>query len=740
MKHLLLLIFLFACSHARAEIPTQFIGASNQPRHTWPTQNDFLVPGGMEAVLQYIETRVLTEDEAMDLIHVTIRHCGYGDGSPEKLASVLNALIDRFPHSNEVLEGATESIRFAETVARRKHGVTQPASVPGAQEILRRIEKSASPNSSDNVFFHLSLVYAEFPDFRPPGGQENIEKNGVLQAGSRYHDLGTAGGSIRENGTGTVLNIPQLSKHPFLLTAAHLVDGSDPWVEIEGKKRFIASENILCDNDNDIALVELPGDGAQAAIRFDPKDKSFRPETRFQRSLNLQQVPAVDVHNRYDFLKYDQTERGLGFHAYLRYRIVEPPWAQKFSDSGYKDSIRSLPPELVSGGDQIHVRAKTSPGMSGTILLENDLNGDTKVVGVLTQYNYYFADSYFASEKTLQALVAQFGEGKRGRTGDTSWEMKNKLTYRNFGNEFIEANFIGAPSGNGVGGEPGNGVHGDPGTVDPECLRQAGITDESFAELLATASKMKELSPSSVFAGFAIAPGMLWKGKSVMGIEVVPKSKGSRGFLLYPNAQAVSFMRKNAGEFGFKPVLQGADLQPFARKKLEQIFGATSSLEMNKRKITLKGGRALAEFTDNEIKLTLAGDYDRDPVAHIVLDAQGKASGQAQFLPIVEAASGESSFVVDLRQLYFTDLSDVAQHLTRADKLPDSASEALTAYNQNIQLPYKNKGTGAEGTAVFVPTDCSNNLGSSLADGSSSNWISAGRYSRSKCTILERVE
>jgi hypothetical protein len=78
--------------------------------------------------------------------------------------------------------------------------------------------------------------------------------------------------------------------------------------------------------------------------------------------------------------------------------------------------------------------------------------------------------------------------------------------------------------------------------------------------------------------------------------------------------------------------------------------------------------------------------------------------------------------------------------LTRADALPDSASEALIAYNQNIQAPYKNKETGMERTAVFIPMDCSNTLGKSLADGSSSNWISAGRYSRSRCEILEAAE
>ena len=725
------LLTIFLCQPAGAVIPEQFIG---------PRGNSFSVPGGLEAVAKYISAHEkLLESEAMALLSVTIRHTYYANENAENLPKVLHQLLDRFPHSNDVLEGVVESIYHAEKARNFTADGGSSNRLPGAKEVLRRVEQLASPQHSDNVFFHLAQLYHHFPDLQSEPEKGSLSTRGVVKTGSSYKD---GKKTIQETGSGTLVSIPRLSKNPFLLTASHLLDGKEPWVQIEGVRIKIEKQNSLLNNDNDLGLVELKGVKAQTALNFSETDQSFHLQPAFAQSLNLNHLPIEDVYNRYDYLKYDQTQQGLGDHSYLRYRVVHPPWAVSNLNDIDLTSDRILPPELVSEGEQVHLYAKTSPGMSGTILLANDLDQETRVAGVLTQYNYYFSDSYFASEKVMVELVNQFAQGKRGRTNDTAWEMKNSLTYRNFGGRFRETNFISAPSGNGVSGDPGNGVAGDPGNGvggDPGlCIRKD--RDENLGGISRLATLLKDSSP---YAIFGIRPGIQWDGKAVIGIRAVSKTVPHQTFLLYANTQAINFMQKHALDYNFESVALGEDLMPFAREKLLRIFGKTPSKELRKEKILLKGSNpnywlgATAEFSRNEIKLSLVGDQQSDPQAVLVLDAKGRKKGESQFLPIVEASSGKNKFVVDLRQLYFTDLSDVAQHAARNDELPKAFSEALTAYNESIQVPYRNEDTGMERMATFLPMDCSDDLGKNLPDGSSSNWRSAGRYSRSLCESLK---
>jgi hypothetical protein len=240
-----------------------------------------------------------------------------------------------------------------------------------------------------------------------------------------------------------------------------------------------------------------------------------------------------------------------------------------------------------------------------------------------------------------------------------------------------------------------------------------------------------------------------------IGIRVTPKNGQGPTFLLYANPEAIHFLREHRHQFEFMPVHEGEDLQRFAAEKIRRAFGSAAILPGKGDRLALKGTTPFVEQGGLElgpggISLKVVPDpteethatydvrgrlIDGAPPAKFVpleLDAKGRVVGERTFFPVVEIQDkGGRAYDVDLRRLYFTDLSEVAQSLIPGDGLPTTFDEALRVDGQTIQISVRNVATGRENATTFVPRDCS-------LDPSDDNWLAAGKYSRSACKEASR--
>jgi hypothetical protein len=737
----------------------------------------------VEEYLKSVKTYKFERDELLQNILIRLER----GGDVQRLPAVIDQLLD-----DEATNGQLEQILRLLYMAKRWK---KKEAVPGYEEFVDKIAALAQDDKSHNVRRLLQYIYEDdFPQ-KLSKRKATSEEIGVQALGSTYTDEAT--GELRkEVGTGSIVEIPDLDQnHSYLITAGHLVGGANPFVTVNGKNIPVTPDDIINDNGRDLSMVRIPKSaGGTPAFILDRY--TVKPSPGFMDQLRANEIPlrpvfageAITLENmkfNADFKK----EYGGNYHKMLlgeitHYSTYQAPWAQANTrESTSSDLARSGTPELVSRGETIHAQFESTPGMSGTFLLEESVNDGTTVKGILTQYNYYFRDSYFTEMSQFGSLVKAFKAGSRGNLTTTHWRMKNGLTYRVFRDGYEEANFLDFPAGNGVSGDPGNGVHGDPGNgthgdpgngvlgdpgagthaeagYDDLHCTEAELADGNFkniAELQAALLKGIESSPEEVFTKYGIRPGMKYKGQSIIGIKAVPKADPAGAFLLYANPTAAQFMSESEKDYTFEPVPEGASLAEFALAKAKYAFKGTPSKLVGGDEARLKATTPYYDYGD--IKITKDGvnmefilDYGHDepPTSRysldmkltggarpdkfipIKLDAQGRLPGEKNFLPIVEVKDKLGvPFRVDLRQLYFTDLSQVAQEFDRYHQtgLPRTADEALEQSREVIQIPYRNVQTGRETAVTLLPRDCS-------LDSKSGNWYSRGKYTRSKCLEL----
>lgn len=137
------------------------------------------------------------------------------------------------------------------------------------------------------------------------------------------------------------------------------------------------------------------------------------------------------------------------------------------------DEDGTLQRQLVGGG--YIAGARLLPGLSGAPVIR-----DIPYASFITQNEYvYFIEglvqghhrienkSYFVGLGALLNILKDFKSGKRGYTNNTRWRMKNRMTFRDFGNGVIETNMIKTPSGSFYKGDSGNAISVD-GDFNPE--------------------------------------------------------------------------------------------------------------------------------------------------------------------------------------------------------------------------------------------------------------------------------
>lgn len=534
-----------------------------------------------------------------------------------------------------------------------------------------------------------------------------VPTRGLVEVGSVYAD--ETRGPWTDVGTGTLVSAEDLSSSTsFVLTAAHVVGGDGVWVSLGGRR--IVPRGQLADNDADVALLEIEKTDVRGLIGQRDGSLLVAPELE-QGAYNLK-MPWIKLGRNTPTMGV--ATGGLGDNescgsAEILATLLSP-WAQEgFSGYqwGYNTEDRSrraigLTPDLK----QIRVRARVMGGASGSFVA--DMYGRPVVKGLITQSNYYFNETLLARDTSIRQLFEAYRQGKRGVLGATRWKARNGLTYRTFENGWVEASFTLGPTGRGVLGDPGAGVLGDPG-------HRRGFTPWG------------DSNPLAVVRHYGLRPGMLHQGRNVIAVEAFAKNESARPrrLLFYADQSVLSFMKSHAADYEFRTVGAGADLLPLVRARFLAEEGQTLELEgqsgppedikdyirrprfsTRAHRVTLKSDRIevrLATFTREPGKSESA-----DSVADVLefsIDRKGRLIGsrQEEFFPIIEVKSAKSgqTYFVDVRRLFFNDLSQVSLPL----RLENAAAVRLETERQLALygLTVRNAESGLEFALTFKP-------------------------------------
>lgn len=556
----------------------------------------------------------------------------------------------------------------------------------------------------------------------------------LASAGSTFKDdVGGKSATVQTIGSATLVKIKK-NNHVAVLTAAHVVGGEKPWVEI-GTKR-LTPKSVYIDNDRDIAVLDLGvRKNTDTALVFDDK---LVVTPKFMKEIESDQVPLA-------MIAYYFPGHALGFA--LR------PWVDPGVESAYTRSVVHAPiVSMTENGDMIRVFTKITSGASGSAVL--DLR-EKSVAGLVVQSHYYFSETYLVAPQILKQHFDKFVAGSRGLASGTVWKMKNHLTYRVFGDGTEEASFathptggvIGQPGngvlgqpGNGVLGQPGNGVLGQPGNgvlgqPGNGVLGQPGngVLGQPGSGVIgqpgAGAAQFQPWSedPRSVFDYFDLKPGLLYQGQSIIGLKVkskTPTQEWPAQFMMLAEPEAIAFLESHKNDFTAEPVKTDANFADLLRERAGT----------DKRAITLKavyGPSAIANdfelkpATANELKVEITSKdeikvhvktyskMDRQTwqlvpdEIEFTLNAKGATDGGKQFLPVIATKglkSGET-YYVDLRQFFFTDYSQLARPVSDWSKENppfDPQRFDLAKQIQTIGFAVRNANSGAEFTYGFA--------------------------------------
>jgi hypothetical protein len=350
------------------------------------------------------------------------------------------------------------------------------------------------------------------------------------------------------------------------------------------------------------------------------------------------------------------------------------------------------------------------PGQSGGVLYSPTTG---KVYGVLSQSSYFFRDSLFSSSESLSNLVQAYRQGKRGSLSDTQFKLKRGMTYRDFGNGISEESFLDRSTG-GTFGDPGDTVSGFcKGNVESSISNLDVI--QALSQGIDSTFDVSPPDPEMIYQKYGIRSGIEMNGKNVLGFKATRISKNKKlpeTLLLAGNAQSIRFLRDHAKEYQFVPLNEGANLLkeiPWKRGKstiiqfndndcLGEAVQKQSSLEIGDKKVVVK------------LEIGVSGEKrgcQHDEI-HLVLDEQGRISGNDRFMPVVRVKGPKSGvdYDLDLSSIFFTDLSQLSVNLPegRAFDSPISDEHFLQSQEKRkreVFIPVREELYGGEPTWGF---------------------------------------
>jgi hypothetical protein len=489
---------------------------------------------------------------------------------------------------------------------------------------------------------------------------------------------------------------------------------------LNGKKLKI--ENSLVDNDHDIALIEVQKEPIQA-LTYSSKTKQFMVSPVLERGAYDQTLPwsaiGIDTGTTGAHPGEKVPKIISDFHRAEVLSAIQNPWTIESPETGFawgfnsEDSSRSMV-GLTFDKTEIRVRSKVKGGASGSFVADFS-RGRPYMEGLITQSSYYFNETLLVRHEMLGRLLELYKSGQRGTLGGTTWNMRNGLTYREYANGWSEVNFLDNNTGNWVIADPGNWVIADPGC-------------ESMGSAPPRPSPWNDADPAQVLAQFGLEPGMRLRGKPIIAISAVAK-KGNVNpsqLLFYADPSALAFMREHADEYTFTPLEYGADLlspmmQRLGAKGRKINFGAQTgpprdivkfnetfdySFSPDQEHLSVEDGKIKVRLQTYSADRVKKEDPDSADVVEFELDKRGaliNSSPQAGFTPIIEVKgerSGET-YYVDIRRLFFNDLSEVSLPLESTD--PKEAENELRRQLDIYGLEARNAKSGLEFGFTFRP-------------------------------------
>jgi hypothetical protein len=522
----------------------------------------------------------------------------------------------------------------------------------------------------------------------------------ILKVGSAYRNVGDGAKVITETGTGILVDIPSLAtrknstaRYQFILTDAHLVQGADPWVEIDGKP--VRAHASLSDAENDVAILEIPATGKSGAYVYRPEAVEDAPGDRFLPTEALSSLfkcekGKIDCSSakpdEFDIIRAGPYS-GAG-------SIVSPGWSSPGSKENPLGNFRTLggisglPSGATFFGNAVNTAVTASPGNSGALFVDSSGN---HFGGLPVESDFFFRRTRIADPSSFENLISDFSSGRRGALGGTRWKMRNELSYLDFGDGMIDADFVRIRTGNGTSSPPGNGTSSPPGEngqcpspVDPLPLG-AHVADIASRLMLAR-DEGPGIDPDLVFHSFGLhSSAMSLAGMPVYGFKVVENSTGI-SLMLYPNVEARQWQRNKTNQDAYmitpvteqpdfvdllqqkvraKQSIDGSRVEGFGRvlksqyKDADRLVGDLFGPEANGAgQILIDHGQIHVSW---EIRDTLLGAKTGSHAVDqldFTLDRFGRLAGRKVFEPIIRVkGKNGSEYYVDLRPLFFTDLS-----------------------------------------------------------------------------------
>jgi hypothetical protein len=494
-------------------------------------------------------------------------------------------------------------------------------------------------------------------------------------------------GKVFEVGTGNLVNIPSLAPNSTLvITAAHLVGGKNPRVQIA--KKNIDVIGMLVDNDLDIAILEIPLQ-QKVALEYQTDSERLILAPALEQAMQQNTAPFVIMGaNSRDKL---QGRSGIRLAFFIN------SWAE----NGIEDYINGMGTEdilfdsigLSYDRKRYNVRARVTGGTSGSVAFRPD--GEPVVEGIITQSNYFLSETLLTRSASVIKLLKKYGDGERGSVSDTVWAMRNGLTYRKFAGGWTEVNFANVHTGNGIFGDPGKNV-------------------------------WRAKRPIEVLKHYGISPGLIYAGKTVIGIYARSKNNVGRDLLLAPDPMSLEFMREESDSYNF--TLIDSDYPNLISLALGRYgilgpspFKCKSGAPDNLLKETLQPSRG-RNFTGSKHSVAFDGrnvtvkvrtyskswtrksQPDPSDTIEFTLDNHGALKGgpTSAFLPVIEVQSRKTGeiYLVDVRKLLYDDLSQIILPAN----LPSNHSAAQEVNRQLnlLAIRVRNLNSGIEFGYTFV--------------------------------------
>lgn len=438
----------------------------------------------------------------------------------------------------------------------------------------------------------------------------------------------------------------------FVFTCAHLTGGED--TKLGDRPLSEAFLRRRTDSFHDIDLIEVkpvPGLRPFARLASDGTSLAVDPAALAAWTKNKQRTLDVEPKTKgAAFALVPSWSQGAAAEGAFPERVRQWSTSDLFTSS---EKSRGLVYHVI--GSTIGAPASIAPGMSCSPLIDRAA-GQQIVRGMGSEFKNKMMGSTFASDRQLLRALKALIDGEIGQVNLTRWHSQNGLLYRTFAEGRAEIVPLGRPAGNGISTSPGNGISTSPGSSD------AGTSCEA-------------VSAQDLWKDIGSAPALRWDGQNLIGF-LMRAYVESRAILISPNHAGIEFRLKAEPYAQFEGLPLGSPLMPF----LDTRYGGTGPYTVKAPALGVLPGPRLERKNDG-LTVTVFGDQGRERIV-FQLNEFGALTDSREpktFYPLIDVKGSKGHvYTVDLRGLFFSDVSDWATPVSNADESFDTLEKSFT--------------------------------------------------------------